>query len=643
MSWLYSLVFAGLLFSSNNGTVDSIKEIQVSVPPAIEVIAALPDETEKFEQTYSITPNGRVSVSNVNGSIVVEAWARNEVRLEATKIADTREALSDVEIKVDSRADSFSVEADYGGWKLARDKGWKNHRKLEVQFRLWVPRTAVLDQIGTVNGSVSVSNMTNITKVSAVNGEVKATNLRGMASLETVNGTVEADFDRLDTGSKISLETVNGRVNLVIPSDANATIKAESLNGIITNDFGLPIRKGKYVGRDMYGRVGSGDVQIRLESVNGGLSVGRKNDGRTTNPATDLLPQKNKDEEDRDDNDENGVAVSLPRMNRDIVRAVKDAENHASIGLKEAQKEINKMKPEIAKIARESFKMSAEAISQTAVVLNSEELNKTIKEAIKLQNEALSRIDFANFNLGTPFIEKKTKSFPVKGTPKVVIEAKGCGVRVRGWDKPEVSYSLVKMSRNNQKPQNRDSSVSVRNTDSEVNIKVSQETMSGGIIFNDATKVRLEVFVPKKSNLKIVTDGEIRLEGVSGDIKLDGEDEAINVRDVDGQLRLSSAEGQVRVIGFKGEFDSTTTEGDVFLEGDFEKLSAKATSGTVTLTMPDNVNASFTSNTQIKAEGVNMSRENDQTWRIGTGGAKYNFNFTDGKLIIRNASIVNSY
>ena len=152
---------------------------------------------------------------------------------------------------------------------------------MEVQFHLTVPRTAVLSGIETVNGSVTVSNFTNQTNVSAVNGQVTATNLRGAANLSTVNGTVVADFDRLEPGSKISLETVNGKVNLTIPSDSSATVKAESVNGNITNDFGLPVRKGKYVGRDLYGKLGSGDTNVKLESVNGELAILKKKDGKT--------------------------------------------------------------------------------------------------------------------------------------------------------------------------------------------------------------------------------------------------------------------------------------------------------------------------------------------------------------------------
>jgi hypothetical protein len=155
-------------------------------------------------------------------------------------------------------------------------------------------------------------------------------------------------------------------------------------------------------------------------------------------------------------------------------------------------------------------------------------------------------------------------------------------------------------------------------------------------------RVRIEVYVPRKSNLKILTDGEIRLDGVSGDIELTGEDESINVRDVDGHLNLTANEARVRVIGFKGDFDSKTACGDVFLEGDFKKLSAKATDGTVTLTLPENSNAIFVSNTEVESEGVEVVKEDDNTWRLGKGGSRFNFDFNEGKLIVRGAAEVNS-
>ena len=159
-------------------------------------------------------------------------------------------------------------------------KTWKNNRKLEVQFRLQVPRTAVLNEIETVNGLVTVGNFVSMTKVSAVNGNVTATNLRGAANLSTVNGEVMADFDRLETGSRITLSTVNGRVTWsFLRMQTRRSRQIRSMATLRTTSA-FRLRKDNMFGRDLYGRVGSGEVNIKLDSVNGALAIKRKNDGR---------------------------------------------------------------------------------------------------------------------------------------------------------------------------------------------------------------------------------------------------------------------------------------------------------------------------------------------------------------------------
>ena len=46
--------------------------------------------TEEFHQTYAITPDGRVELENINGSVHVSTWDRNEVKVDAVKYADTK-------------------------------------------------------------------------------------------------------------------------------------------------------------------------------------------------------------------------------------------------------------------------------------------------------------------------------------------------------------------------------------------------------------------------------------------------------------------------------------------------------------------------------------------------------------------------
>jgi hypothetical protein len=68
---------------------------------------------------------------------------------------------------------------------------------------------------------------------------------------------------------------VNGSLVLVVPAGANAQVKANTLHGAITNDFGLTVNDGPYVGHDLTGQIGTGGPHIRLNNVNGSISIKR--------------------------------------------------------------------------------------------------------------------------------------------------------------------------------------------------------------------------------------------------------------------------------------------------------------------------------------------------------------------------------
>ncbi len=624
MSWLYTVLFAGLVFSSQDA---GNPEVNVSLQEAPLPIERLQDETEKFEQVYPLNANGRVRISNVNGPITVEGWDRNEVKLSYTKTADTRERLSGVEIRIDSRGDLFSVESDYRNWKSQNNDQWRNNGRLTVEFRLMVPRGAVLNEVESVNGTVTVSDFTNVTRVSVVNGSVNASNIRGTARLSTVNGTVNADFERLESGSKISLDTVNGKVHLTIPSDSNATVKADSLNGSITNDFGLPVRKGKYVGRDLYGKLGSGEADVRLNSVNGTLTIGRKSDGKSLSPATNLLPNKEAGDDSWEKFDGDLSAIDSARINREVAQAVKDSAKISQKAMADARIQFDKMGPEIAKITAESVKLAAEAV----------------RPEILAQIDALARIGDISFLPSVQRVEKKSDSIPVNGVPKVTVDAKGCSVSVRGWDRNEVQYRVTQFSSSrDDKPLD----IKESHSDSAVNLTVlnADADTGSGRLFSNQNRIRIEIFVPRKSNLKIDASGEIRIEGVSGDVELAGSDDPINVRDVNGKLRVISGDGRVRVIGFNGDIDVQSGEGSINLEGDFRTLNARSDDGSVMLSLPELVSADLdVTGSNIRGDGIQLTRisgdENRANFRLRDGGRPYKI-VTDGRIVVRNANAI---
>jgi uncharacterized protein involved in tellurium resistance len=619
MNWLFTLVFAGMALSSDTVHIDT-RPAAIDADQSAVVVTAK-DETERFEQVYPFLPNGRVSVSNVNGSITVEAWDRNEIKLEYVKTADTKDRLADVTVNIDARPERFLAEAKYDD---VRNKETRNKwSRLNVDFKLMVPRGAILDQIGTVNGSVSASNFTNRTKLGSVNGSVTGTNLRGSAQLETVNGEVLADFDALDAAGRVTLSTVNGSVKLVMPSDANATVRADSLNGNIVNDFNMPVRKGKYVGRDLHARLGNGGTMIKLQSVNGALSVGRKNDGRSTSPVTNLLGTQPSDE------DEEHSHRTDAEIDREVQRAMREEQRAVA-------REMRKIQPELARLA-------VEGVKEAAAVTKLAEVQREVHRAVEAKGVTLAALAAVDFNGGVPQVKKKTNSFPVKGVPKVDISARGCSVIVRGWDKSEVAYQVTQFS----DPRNTAAiSMSENNTDSSVTLKLENHAQAAraGSFFDNGRRMRLEISVPKKSNLKIASNGEIRIEGVSGELELQGEEEPINVRDSDGKLRVSNTDGTVRVVGFKGGLVANTSDGDVFLDGDFSDILATASDGAFILTVPENFDANViasgtmhTFRIEDLANGKEVSKNN---WRFGKGGRNYQFKLSDGSLVLQNRDLI---
>ncbi|MDH3492647.1 MAG: DUF4097 domain-containing protein [Acidobacteriota bacterium] len=234
------------------------------------------DETERFEQVYSLNLDGTVKASNISGDIKVSTWDSPQVRLVATKMAEDRERLKDMELKIESTPGAFSVKVKYRNHdKDDNDGYWRNSGRMSVEYELTVPRTAVLEKISSVSGNISVDGAGNESNVSSVSGDVRASNLGGTAKLSSVSGTVEADFSNVEAGSRIRLSSVSGSVVLMLPSYAGASVRASTVSGKITNDFGLEVDEGKYVGSSMKGTFGDGSVDVKMSTVSGRIKVGK--------------------------------------------------------------------------------------------------------------------------------------------------------------------------------------------------------------------------------------------------------------------------------------------------------------------------------------------------------------------------------
>jgi len=231
--------------------------------------------TEAFNQTYPLTPTGRVSISNINGDVHISVWDRNEVKVDAVKRAYKPERLSEVTIEVNNTADSVLIKTKYPERNLNFDGRNRENNPASVEYTLTIPRGARLDGAELVNGSLDIEGIQGDVQAALVNGEVKAGGLGGEVKLSTVNGAVEANVSRLTEAKSVNLSSVNGSIVLIVPSGASAQVRASTIHGGITNDFGLTVDDGQFVGHNLSGQIGSGGPRIRLNNVNGSIAIKR--------------------------------------------------------------------------------------------------------------------------------------------------------------------------------------------------------------------------------------------------------------------------------------------------------------------------------------------------------------------------------
>lgn len=252
--------------------------------------------TEEFHQTYAITPDGRVELDNINGNVHISGWDRNEVKVDAIKYADTKERLEEAKIEIDSGKDYLSIQTKYPH----RDQSWNwgsHDNPASVEYTLTVPRTVRLDEIKLINGELDVNGVSGEVRASCINGRLQAEGLAGRAKLSTINGHLEAKFGQL-AGKSVELNSVNGSVDLTIPSDSNAEVEASTVSGGIHNDFGLHVNNHKFVGHDLRGELGNGGTEIHVSNVNGRIDIHHASDGRAMSPVKDRSKHEKEDDDE---------------------------------------------------------------------------------------------------------------------------------------------------------------------------------------------------------------------------------------------------------------------------------------------------------------------------------------------------------
>lgn len=218
----------------------------------------------------TVAANGRLEVDGArNGGISVRGENRSDVLVRACV-----QAWGSSEQEAKSLASSVRINT---GSVIKADgpdeNGWS------VSYEIRAPRNSNL-ALRAQNGGISVKSVDGDIDVNTVNGGVSIADAAGTVRGRTTNGGLSVVLAGSGwKGSGLDLQTTNGGVNLILPSNFAANVEAGTVNGGFSSDFpGLQVEKqsDRSYGpqpKKVAASINGGGAPVRVVTTNGGIRI----------------------------------------------------------------------------------------------------------------------------------------------------------------------------------------------------------------------------------------------------------------------------------------------------------------------------------------------------------------------------------
>jgi hypothetical protein len=261
-------------------------------------------ETIKKTGSFQKTAAKRVlSVQNIQGDVLVEAYTGSQVVLEADKVISAKDqagvakGMRDLQVKMVEAGDSIYVylEAPFINRKKEKGRSVDANRdehdyRYQVNMTLKVPADISLLVATVTNGEIRVSQVQGDIKARHVNGPITLTGVRGKADANTVNGLITVSFDQ-DTPAASAFKTINGEIKVSYPGKLHGNLAFKSMHGEFFTDLdNLALQPVKVVRntsqqgdqttykieKGQSYKAGKGGAELRFETLNGNIYLKKK-------------------------------------------------------------------------------------------------------------------------------------------------------------------------------------------------------------------------------------------------------------------------------------------------------------------------------------------------------------------------------
>lgn len=234
-------------------------------------------QAQTIQREWPAADIRKLELVSDNGAMEIVAGSDSKISMTATvERWSRRRDVEAIEKLVESRVEdgTLHIGQKRSGHRRIVILPFVGSGSASVAYRLEVPRSLAL-ALTNVNGRIEVEGVSGPAVLRSVNGTIRVTKPSGELAAKTVNGRVRVRFTEEFQGARLS--TVNGSISISVPSNASFNTDVSQVNGSFTSN--VPMTVSSRRGGDLDASVNGGTYSLELSTVNGSITVERRNSG----------------------------------------------------------------------------------------------------------------------------------------------------------------------------------------------------------------------------------------------------------------------------------------------------------------------------------------------------------------------------
>jgi hypothetical protein len=257
-----------------------------------------PQQEEKFQRTFPLSPGGTLAVDNYKGTIHINGSDTNQVVVNVVKRFDGSDSdrkwwMENTKVTFSNSSGRVEIKVSYP------NQGWScwlcglDHENYtgQVELEIQTPRQTNLEvesykpdiRVSKLNGDIRIKSYKSPMMIESTTGSIRIDtykdsirlkNVSVRGALEVKSYKADAEIDAASLGERTNLESSKGTIVLRVPEHTGLTVDFQGgRRSSFRTDFALTAEAGSRYEHDVRGTVNQGGATVRLRTEKGSVEL----------------------------------------------------------------------------------------------------------------------------------------------------------------------------------------------------------------------------------------------------------------------------------------------------------------------------------------------------------------------------------